>query len=355
MNCKVLLLIFLIAFSSPLWAHYSTEVDRGLNFLSEGRLEEAEAALQRARFDNPADPRISYNLGIISFRKRNYAGAATEWARALGNTEEPNFKSDVLHNIGNAAYRIGNFAKAVDSYKSSLEIREDPMTRHNLEQAQKKLQEEMDRQKKQENQQQKDQNKSGDQNDNQQNSDQKDNQGKSGDQNKDGKQKSREQEQKSGDQNKSSDQKQGDQDKQGNQEKKDQEGKPTGNTASDTRQQIDPKTASDTAMQEKQEQERQDLKMAEEKKDQVQPNEASQRARGLKNQQLNPYRVEQILRQMEEREKEVQLRYRNDPRREDEMDRMMDPFFMDADEIRQYLEQRQGKRTKKPPSNKPDW
>ena len=90
------------------------------------------------------------------------------------------------------------------------------------------------------------------------------------------------------------------------------------------------------------------------KKEQKPPPDVSQRARGLKNQKLNPYLVEKLLKDLEEREKEVQLRYRNDPQRQEDLEEM-DPFFMDQQQLREFFKRRQGVRPKKTPSDEPDW
>ena len=103
-----------------------------------------------------------------------------------------------------------------------------------------------------------------------------------------------------------------------------------------------------------QEQDRKDVAMADDKKEQKAPPEASQRARGMKNQKLNPYLVEKLLKDLEEREKEVQLRYRNDPQRREDLEDM-DPFFMDSDQLREFFQRRQGIKPKKPQSDEPDW
>jgi uncharacterized protein YqcC (DUF446 family) len=70
----------------------------------------------------------------------------------------------------------------------------------------------------------------------------------------------------------------------------------------------------------------------------------------LKNVRLNPYQVERLLKQMQERERQAQLHYRNDPQRMQEDD----PFNMDAQQLREWLANR-GRRRQKQPTDEPDW
>jgi hypothetical protein len=128
---------------------------------------------------------------------------------------------------------------------------------------------------------------------------------------------------------------------------------PQGNTGSDTRQL--PQTASGTMAEEDPNKERKDVAMGEQKPDQPPPPDASQKARALKNQKINPYLVEKLLRDMEEREKEVQRNYRRDPQRKGEMDELDDPFFMSHDQLRDFFERRSGRKPRPETQTTPDW
>lgn len=343
MKLRIVPFIFLSWFiSGQAYAHPSTDVDEGLTMLHQGKLEEAGGAMQRARFATPTDPRVRYDLGIVEYRKREYSSAISEWRQALSMTPDPVFRSDILHNIGNASYRCGQYQASVDAYKASLEFQDNPLTRQNLEQAQKRLQEEAEQQ--------------------QQGQDKKQQQsGKDGKEGKDGQQQQGGQDKKSGQDDKNqkqqqnADNKQGkDGDQKGEQQKDPQKADSKSGNASDSRQTADPNASGSEDLADKEEKERQDVAMGKDEKEKKPPPEASQRARGMVNQKLNPYDVERILKAMEEREKEVQMRYRNDPQRREDMDPFEDPFFMDAQRLRDFMEQRQGK-GKKPEGDSPDW
>ena len=341
------ILSFSFLASFPVQAHKSTDVNRGLECLKKGLLEDAESSLQKAKFQDPDDPRINYDLGIVLYKKRNYANAAAEFESCAKSTNDLDFKAAALYNLGNAGYRSSDYQRAVEAYQASLALNDDPQTRYNLEQAMKKLKQQLEKQQQKQDQkqdQQQSQQGKGDQN-SQQNQDSKQNQ--SGQQNqKDGQNK----DQKSETDSQKNSQADSKQNPDGQQNQTDLN-KSAQNTASDTRQNIDPQTASGTDSAEKP-QERKDTEIKEEK-DQPPPPDVSQRAKGMKNQKINPYLVEKILKQMEEREKEVQRNYRRDPKRQEDMDET-DPFFMNSDELRNFFGKRRQPQQPKD-STTPDW
>ncbi|NLI79877.1 MAG: tetratricopeptide repeat protein [Candidatus Riflebacteria bacterium] len=346
-------------------AHPADEVARGLDRLARGDLEAAEAALHRARFDDPDDPRIAYDLGTVLYRKRSYGEAARAFAEGAARAGDDGLRADSLHNLGNAAYRGARFQDAVGAYEAALAIREDPHTRFNLEQAKKRLQEQLERQAQQG--QQPPQGQPGQQG-KQDQPGQPQQQGQSGQPGGDSRQQGQD-----GQQAQKPDGQQGQDGQQGKdgqdgQPKGDQQagqpdgkdGKegqpgdqsqaksdPAGKNASGTPQMGN---ASDTA--EPQEPERQDTAMARPDQEKQPPADVSQRARAMKNIKLNPYAVEKLLRDLEAREREVQQHYRNDPRRDG--DEEFDPFFMTPDQLRAFMDRRTGRRAQ-PKSDTPDW
>jgi tetratricopeptide (TPR) repeat protein len=334
---------------ADLAAHPAGQVEEGLRLLHLGRLEEAEAELRKARFQNPDDSRLSYNLGIIQYRKRQYQDALNEWQRALSSCYDPALRADLLHNLGNAAYRTQTYDVAVSAYQGALDLNEQELTRFNLEQARKKLEEQ---QREQQKQQQKQDQQNQQQNPDSQDQNQKDQSGKQNQQQQ-GNQQNAQNQDKGQNQNKpGEDGKSGDAAKDGEKNAQKQPGAPENQTGSDTAKAGDDK---DNGTNEGKDEERKDVQMGQDKEQQKPLPETSQRAKGLKNQKLNPYLVEKLLKDMEEHEKEMQLRYRNDPNRRDEQDEMMDPFFMDADQLRDFMERRHKKRPAQSQPDTPDW
>tara|TARA_Y100000588_G_C14279698_1_gene936290 strand:- start:620 stop:2578 length:1959 start_codon:yes stop_codon:yes gene_type:complete len=113
--------------------------------LKKGEFVEAEQLYREAIVEKPEDMRLRYNLGIALYRQGKYADAITVFTDAQ-ETNDPDLQADILHNMGNAMYRIGeskisnqqpqtrkDWAKALEYYNGSLVIRpEDPETQANL-------------------------------------------------------------------------------------------------------------------------------------------------------------------------------------------------------------------------------
>lgn len=352
----LLVLLFVLAVAhAPLIAHPAFNIRRGLEALQQGDLEAAETELQRARFAEPDNPVISYNLGVVSYRRRDYQKAAGFFMASAAAGKDAQMRFDSLYNLGNSAFKAGDYAAAVSAYSSSVEVKDDAQARYNLEVAQKKLQEQQqqdDQQKKDEKQQQdgqqkKDDQQSGDQNgqkgDKSQNDQQSDSQ-----KNKD-KESGADQQKGAGENDQEQQQADSGEQKQGEEsDEQKSENQTAGNedeNASQT-QQLNEQTAADPS------EKREDVEMGggEEQKQEAAKPEASQRARALKNVKLNPYQVERLLQQMQERERKAQLHYRNEPQRTDEAD----PFNMNAQQLQEWMQNR-GRPRQQPSGDEPDW
>jgi Ca-activated chloride channel family protein len=113
--------------------------------LRKGEFIEAEQLFRAAIDEEPEDMRLRYNLGISLYRQAKYADAITVFQQAL-ESPDPDLQADILYNMGNATYRIGegkisdrqpetrkDWAKAAEYYEGSLVIRpEDDETQANL-------------------------------------------------------------------------------------------------------------------------------------------------------------------------------------------------------------------------------
>lgn len=369
----ILAILLLLVFAAPsLQAHPAFNIRRGLEALQGGDLEQAETELQRARFAAPENPVVSYNLGVVSYRRRDYqkaAGFFMQAASAAGVDEQMKF--DSLYNLGNSAFKAGDFAAAVSAYSGSIEVKADEQAKYNLEVARKKLQEQQEKQQQeqdQQNKQEKDKNqpkqdqkgqqdksdqKSGDQSDQQgdqpqsqdNQKDQKDQNAKNDqndEQNASGKDSESE-----NDKQQKNDQQQAEQksDEESDQQKADESSSGQEDKNASQTQQLKEQAAADPS------ENREDVEMTGEAQQQEsQKPDASQRARALKNVRLNPYQVERLLQQMQERERQAQLHYRNEPQRTDEAD----PFNMNAQELHEWFENRNRRRPQSP-ADEPDW
>ena len=341
-------------------AHPSFNVGHALSALENGDLETAEAELQKARFSMPDSPEIQYNLGVVSYRKRDYALAARHFAMAAAGQAQSETRFSSLYNMGNATFRMGDYAAAVAAYESCLELKKDEQAEYNLKVAREKLQKQLEKQQASEQQQQQqpqtDQGEKQSQQPGGEKSQNENKQGQAGDN-------KQEQNDQSG-QNDSCEKKEGEQsdsqqagsDKKGDDSQNQNEAKSGQQPdAADSEQGKQKDNASGTQQLTEQQaggenEPREDVQMQPEGTGAKDMPEASQRARALKNTKVNPYMIEKILKEMERREKEAQLYYRNEPRRSDEID----PFEMDAQQLREWMEKRRRPQAPKP-SDGPDW
>jgi tetratricopeptide (TPR) repeat protein len=337
-------------------AHPAFNNKKAREYLQSGKLEAAEKELHLARFAQPQRAEIKYNLGFISYRKRNYKEASQYFADAAQNADSEKLRFNSLHNLGNSFYRQGNYAKAVEAYKNGLEIEQNAKTSYNLKKAEEMLKKQIEQQQKQQqNKERQQQNsKQKQQNQKQQNGDQ---------QQKDGDQQQQQGQQEQGSKNgtkqnqkdNQSRQNQGQKDgrkngdKSGKKQQNQQQGSKQSEQSKEKRQ--GQSEQGEQQMAESKQQERQDVQMGNNKGQQKNKPQASQRARALKNRKLNPYMVEKLLRELKEREKKGQLYYRNEPRRQEEMD----PFSMDAHQLRDFFRNRGRGRRNKPKNDQPDW
>ncbi|PKL39312.1 MAG: hypothetical protein CVV41_21485 [Candidatus Riflebacteria bacterium HGW-Riflebacteria-1] len=380
-----MVLTLLISAATSLQAHPAFNIRSGLAALQSGDLEQAETELQRARFAAPDNPTVFYNLGVVSYRRRDYqkaAGFFMQASSAAGVDEQMKF--DSLYNLGNTAFKAGDYAAAVSAYSGSIEVKADEKAKYNLEVARKKLQEqqqeqEQEQEQKQQNeqnkqdknqpqqdqqkqdqkgQQDKSDQKSGEQNDQQgdqsqknQNdqNDQKDPQKKPGQdqQNASGKDSESDSEKQKQDEQQKADQQPAEpkSGEESEQQKADQQPSEQQEQNASQTQQLSEKAAADSS------ENREDVNMASEAQQQEpQKPDASERARALKNIRLNPYQVERLLQQMQERERQAQLHYRNESQRMEEVD----PFNMNSQQLHEWFENR-GRRQQQTPADEPDW
>lgn len=335
-----LVLLGLSCFSSSVTAHPAANVARGLDFLGQGKLELAERELQVARFAMPDNPVIKYNLGQVRYRSRKYDDASKFFSDAAKAAKSEDLKFRSFHNLGNSLYRAGDYAMAVEAYKNGLEIKEDELTEYNLKQAEKRLKEQMQRQQQQQqNSESSQQNQKNDQNDQNQQQSGQDQRSEQNEGNKSEKSENNEAQKQDSDQSQQqTDKEQNQSEKSRSSESQEQKNEEQQNQAGEQGEKEQPDNL----------QNRDDVEMAQGEKKKEEPDE-SQRARALKNRKLNPYMVEKILRELQEREKQAQLYYRNDPQRQEQLD----PFEMDARQLQEFFRNR-GRRAPKN-NEEPDW
>ena len=85
---------------------------------------EAQVAFQQAMLDKPENPTTHYNLGIALYRQDKFREAARAFQVSLRKHTEhtknvPNL-AHIYYNLGNAQFKSGDLAGAIESYKHTL-------------------------------------------------------------------------------------------------------------------------------------------------------------------------------------------------------------------------------------------
>ncbi|MGD9607783.1 MAG: VWA domain-containing protein [Desulfovibrionaceae bacterium] len=94
-------------------------VEQGLAAFATGRYAQAREYFLAARARAPDAPAILYDLGTAAYRLGDAAKAARYFARAAQAASEP-LRTKALYNQGNAVFRQGDFAQAVRLYQAVL-------------------------------------------------------------------------------------------------------------------------------------------------------------------------------------------------------------------------------------------
>lgn len=148
----------------------------GKKMYEEGKYDKAYKTLVEAQKIAPEGVDLSKDIGNAAYRKGDYAMAEKAFRSVASNSGSKQQSSKHWHNVGNSQLKRKDYQSAIESYKQAL--RENPdneNARYNLAEAKRRLK------KQQEQQKQEEQNKDKDQNDDQQkNQDQDKQQGQDG-------------------------------------------------------------------------------------------------------------------------------------------------------------------------------
>jgi Ca-activated chloride channel homolog len=86
----------------------------------QGRFEEAEKAYSRSDMDNPKDIRYRYNRGCAAYQNSDFKGAMAAFSSVLRRSTNEEIEFKAAYNLGNVAFKEGNFESAVEQYKEAL-------------------------------------------------------------------------------------------------------------------------------------------------------------------------------------------------------------------------------------------
>ena len=99
--------------------------------------DEAQVAFQQATLDKPESPTAHYNFGTVLYRQGKFREAARAFQVSLlkhtGQTKNVPHQAYIYYNLGNAQFKAGDLAGAIESYKQALRLDpQDTDAQHNL-------------------------------------------------------------------------------------------------------------------------------------------------------------------------------------------------------------------------------
>jgi Ca-activated chloride channel family protein len=100
----------------------------------QGRFAEAAKLYADRDMDNPRDIRYRYNRGCADYQASDFKGAMAAFSSVLKRTDDPETRVKAVFNLGNAAFKKGDFASAKAYYHQAIVL--DPTNenaRYNLE------------------------------------------------------------------------------------------------------------------------------------------------------------------------------------------------------------------------------
>jgi Ca-activated chloride channel family protein len=112
---KILTFFFVLIFSAvALAAEGPDELYR------QGRFKEAEKAYTHLDMDHPKDIRFRYNRACAAYQSSDYKGATAAFSSVLRRSKDKEIRFKTAYNLGNTAFKQGDFATAVAYYKQAI-------------------------------------------------------------------------------------------------------------------------------------------------------------------------------------------------------------------------------------------
>ena len=114
-HTEIFTLLFVLIFSTvALAAEDPDELYR------QGRFTEAEKAYTHLDMDHPKDIRFRYNRACAAYQGSDYKGATAAFSSVLRRAKDNETRFKTAYNLGNTAFKQGDFATAVAYYKQVI-------------------------------------------------------------------------------------------------------------------------------------------------------------------------------------------------------------------------------------------
>ncbi len=131
--------LILLFTSNLFFASPESLIKKGNTLYKKGKFEDALKYYTKARISMPIEPALSYNIGNIHYKKREYDKAIEAFEKAM-DSKNKTIKENSYFNMGNCYFLKEDYLKAIENYKKALELDpEDEDAKINLELARKKL------------------------------------------------------------------------------------------------------------------------------------------------------------------------------------------------------------------------
>jgi Ca-activated chloride channel homolog len=107
--------------------------NKGVDLYKEGKFADSEVNFKKGVIKEPQGFETNFNLGDAYYKQGRYDDAIKSYQSALNETETPEQKAKVYHNIGNSLLKNNKIKESIGAYKNSLKLNpNDDETKYNL-------------------------------------------------------------------------------------------------------------------------------------------------------------------------------------------------------------------------------
>lgn len=113
--------LLLLAVGVPTPVRAASHFEQGMTAYQAGEFETALDQFLQAQVADPDNPRLLYNIGNAYYRLGQFAEAARHFEMAAeAEDAEPALKQQALYNLGNARFRAREYEKALENYEAAM-------------------------------------------------------------------------------------------------------------------------------------------------------------------------------------------------------------------------------------------
>lgn len=147
---KTVLIAGLLFFALSAPSVHAGPMHDGVQAYEKGDYETALKFFIDAQLDDPDNPEILYNIGNAYYKLGDFESAYKNYAQAL-KSENRSLKQKATYNLGNSSFRKGALDEAVKHYESALALApDDEQAKQNLEYVKKLIEKQQTKQQQQE-------------------------------------------------------------------------------------------------------------------------------------------------------------------------------------------------------------